>query len=463
MSDIAIVNSTFGVVSTGTPVGPLSLTAALEQAGYSVEFHDYQTNRRLRKPAVKQFLDYLGRADSRVLGISTMCSTLPTVLGAVRELKAVQPDRYVILGGPAATDTPEAILRHFPIDVIVRGEGEESAVELMRALKEGRDLAEVRGISFRQHGRIVHNPARPRITNLDALPFPAYHKINFDDYERTAIVLTSRGCPYDCSFCSAHSVWQRRMTYRSARSVAEEILSIQSAVERVELWDDTFVLQPRRAVELVDEFERMRFALPWTCGGRINLMTTGLLKRLGAGGCVALYYGVESGNDRVLEQIHKGFTAEQAARTIQESTLYIPHVYTSYIWGFPFETTDDFYDTLLMLTSDMRDPKITALLTLLTPLAASPLRQTFADRLRFSLDYQMGASTLPADDLRNYPELVELIRTYPELFSSFYYIDHEAVQEKKAIVERLVEQARRQRGANQGRAERHPIPNATPL
>jgi len=457
MSDIAIVNATFGVVSVGIPVGPLSLVSVLEEAGYSVEFYDYQTDHRRRKPAVKQFLDYLTQVDSHIVGISVMCTTLPTVLGALRELKAIRPDQLVILGGPAATDAPDIILRHFPVDIIVRGEGEETIVELMRALDDEHDLANVRGISFRRNGRIIHTPSRPRITNLDRLPFVAYHRIDFADYERTAIVLTSRGCPYRCAFCSAHSVWQRRVTYRSAQHIAEEIRRIQSAIAQVQFWDDTFVLRPQRVFELLEEFEATGTALSWSCGGRIDLMTTELLERMSANGCEELYFGVESGSNRVLDRIRKGFSAEQAAQTIQMSTQYVPRVYTSYIWGFPFETMEDFYDTLLMLTNDMRHSGIIPMMTMLTPLAASPLRKEFAGQLRFSLDYQMGASTLPGDDLANYPELVELIERYPDLFTSFYYIEHEEMEQKKALVKRLADRGHQTAMLD---IERHTIPNA---
>ena len=197
MSDIAVCNSVYPLVDTPVfPQGPLSVTAVLEQAGYQVEFYDYQLEPVDRPGCPDAFYEFLRRARANVIGISTLSSSLPTVLLAVRRLKDEAPHKTVVLGGPAATDTAEAILAHFPVDVSVRGEGEETAVQLMRALERGKGLEEVAGLTFRQDGTVVSTSPRPRIRDLDTLPYPAYHRVDFRRYTSALGIVYARGCPY---------------------------------------------------------------------------------------------------------------------------------------------------------------------------------------------------------------------------------------------------------------------------
>lgn len=437
MSDITIINSGFDVVHQGTvPVGPLYIVSMLEKGGIAVDFKDYQLCSAPDRPSPDTFCDFID-CDTPLIGISVMCNQLPTVLMGIERLKRRHPEKTVILGGPSATDSSDYILNHFPVDIVVRGEGEVTALELMRALESKADLSRVQGISYRKEDRVHHNPPRPRVENLDTLPFPAYDRIDFDHYHGLGLIFTARGCPYHCSFCSAHSVWERRVTYRSAESVTAEMALIQHRVKRIPICDDTFVLNARRVREIIAAMKRVGIERPWDCFGRVNLMSNELLKDMAEAGCCEIYYGMESGSNRVLKHMQKEFTVEEANAVVKLTLQYVPHVRTTYIWGFPFESLDDFYDTVAAMAEGSRSPTNHIQSWLLSPMVASPLYREYHELLKFSPTLELGLAVLPGGHLSDCPELVDFIARHPDLCAAYYYFDHPSLMTKVDVMRNL--------------------------
>jgi len=441
MSDIAIVNATIAGRTNTVPIGPLLIVAVLENEGYEVVFRDYQTaGSRSRMPSPQTFYEFVRELDSPIVGISAMAGNLPTVLGAIRRLKKEEPDRIIVLGGAGATDAPDQILRHFPVDIIVRGEGEETTLELMAALKTGTKLDAVAGISFQQDGQIIHTPNRPRITNLDRLPFPAYHKIDFADYYNGLHVMTSRGCPYNCGFCSAHTIWQRRVTNRSIENVIHEIKGVRDQITWITFCDDNLMLSPQRILDLCRRLREEELDIPWMSYGRINLATKEIIQEMAAAGCQEVFYGIESGSNRVLEILRKKLRIEDTFPVLEMSADYIQQVNTSFIWGYPFETTEDFYDTILALGQNEQLSGVTPHFYLLGPLLNTPIYQEYGHLTRFDINFFPNVSTIPINEhLTNYPELVELVQGYPDLFVAYYHYDHETLPAKRRVISTLNE------------------------
>lgn len=432
-----IINSGYDVENSGTlPIGPLSIVASLEAGGFAVDFRDYQLHPAPDKPSPDTFCDFID-CDTPIIGMNIMCGNLPTVLMGIQRLKERHPEKTIILGGPSASDSPDYILRHFPVDIIVRGEGELTALELLQVLETRGDLGRVLGISYRRDSQVCHNPPRPRVEELDTLPWPAYNRVDFEQYRGRAMIATARGCPYHCEFCSAHSVWRHRVTYRSPASVAMELASLQHRVRLIEFCDDTFVLNPRRVREIIAAVRGAGIHLPIRCNGRINLMTRDLLQDLAEGGFDYIFYGIESGSNRVLKHLRKEFTIEQARTVIGWSLEYLPQVHTTYIWGFPFESQDDFYDTIAAIAEDSRSPKVSIQTYLLSALVASPLYAKYRALLKFEPALQFGISVLATGNLINHPELVDFIKKHPELCASFYYYDHPLLEAKLQAMRRL--------------------------
>jgi len=438
MADICVINANVTPVHQ-VPLGPLLITAVLKEAGYGVEFRDYQTFRTDHKLSIDTFLTFLRQADSNIIGISAMCNSLPTVLGAVRRLKRDSPDKKIILGGPAATDLPQSIMRRFPVDAIVVGEGERTIVDLLRALESGGDLDGVQGLCYRRRdGAIRMTPRRARIPNLDDLPFPAYEEIDFADYGPAAgIIITSRGCPFRCTFCSAHSVWQRSVSERSVANVTEEAVLLSRRVDRLVFVDDTLVLNAKRVESLLQALRAAGVDKPWRCNARIGLMSDHLLRLMADHGCEEVFYGIESGSNQVLRAIRKGFTIEMARHEVERTLRYIPKVTTSYVWGFPFETMDDFYETVMAIAQDAQMEGVRPQVGLLSPLPKSPLYREYRRCVRFSPELNPRVMLPSPESLADYPDITGLIVDYPQLFSPFYYYDHSDLDRKSAVMARI--------------------------
>ena len=436
MSDILLINSNFGGQYQGIPLGALLIAAVLEEEGFSVTFKDYQVSSLKRKPDPSTFCSFM-ETDTDIIAISVMAPSLPTVCAAAQKFKEDHPEKTIILGGPSPTDTPVEILENFPVDIVVMGEGELTITALMEALQTETPLKEVEGICYREQENIYVNERPSRVRDLDSLPFPAYHLIDFAEYNKRADILTARGCPYACAFCSAHSVWEHHVTYRSIERVVEEIGSISGDIEMVTFADDILTLSSRRVITLCELLHSEGIDMPWSCNGRVNHVSRDMLKIMASAGLAVILYGIESGSNEILRTIGKEFTIDKARKVIDVTAEYTT-VRPSYIWGFPFETIDQFFETVFCVVSDQDNPRIDPQLLFLNPLVKSPLFEQYKHTLTFSPGLTAGISRLPGDEtVAEYPRLEKVISSHPELFASYYFYDHDGLDEKWAYVQNL--------------------------
>ena len=359
MYDITLVNMNLLHIVYGdrvdreahVPLGLLYLVSVLEEQGYHVDLRDYQLLSAENPFDVECTLAFL-EGTAPIVGFSCMANLLPYTLLVAQALKARYPEKMVVLGGTGPTAVEQAILGKFgAIDVIVRGEGEHTIVDLMDALDGGHDLRAVPGISFRCNGSVVESPPRPRIADLDALPWPAYHRLDFAAYQGCGVV-TSRGCPYECTFCSVAPIWGHKAVLRSVASVVAEMQHLFETygVTMFLLQDEYFVSDKPRMLSFCSALKSVGLPLNWKCFTRINLVDEEMLYAMAYAGCVQIRYGVESGSNAILRQVVKGFTARQASEVIALSAQIFPEVDTFFIWGFPFETTTDFYRSVFQMT-----------------------------------------------------------------------------------------------------------------
>ncbi len=334
------------------PLGPLYLTRALEDAGFAVDFRDYQCVESEEPFDMGVFLDFLADP-APVIGLSCMANLLPFTMLAMRALRRRYPDRTLVLGGVGATAVEEKVLTRAPwIDVISRGEAERTGPELLAALRRGGDLSGVRGISFRRDGRIVHTPDRERITDLDSIPFPAFQRVELKRYAGYGM-MTSRGCPYPCTFCSVAPVWNLESYSRSPRNIVDEMEFLHRAagVDLFLFQDEFFVSGKPQVMRFCDELDRRGLNVQWKAFGRVNLVDEEMMRAMAATGCVELRFGIESGSDRVLQEIKKGFTAAQSLEVVPKAIPIFPRVDAFFVWGFPFETMEDFGQSLFQMVS----------------------------------------------------------------------------------------------------------------
>jgi anaerobic magnesium-protoporphyrin IX monomethyl ester cyclase len=420
------------------PAGPLYVAAALTRAGYAVDFMDCAVDSYWRLSPQDLAAGLRDSAD--VIGISCMSDTLPFVVAALEVVKAEAPGKTVVLGGPGPTGAARELIETFPsADIVAFGEGEATMLEVMKSLKDG-GLARVKGICFREgHGegdRVVTTPPRDRIRDLDDLGMPLYEAVDVNAYPMVNIVF-SRGCPYRCTFCDVAPMWKRKNLSRSPASVIDEIkfLKRRYGRTRFEFTDETFVLGKDKVLEFCEGLKREGLDVKWSCTGRVNLVTRELLKEMEAAGCQAMFFGIESGSDTVLERITKDFTAAEAVEALHTTLEYMRPV-ASFIWGFPFETDEDLTDTLLLMLY-LSQVGVDCRLSRLAPFPLMPLYEEYGDSITWCAERGSYTGRQPFELAGYPPRVVELVRQYPKIFPSFYCFATDQFAEKTKRVAAL--------------------------
>jgi anaerobic magnesium-protoporphyrin IX monomethyl ester cyclase len=331
------------------PLGMLWLGGELLRAGHGVEFVDQQVD--AREPAQ---LAADMRPPLALIG-GTSHSRFASFEIASR-IKEVSPDTTVVYGGPHATFTAGDTLQHVPaIDIVVRGEGEETCRDLADWAATGRrpgDLLGIKGLSYRDDGKVINNPPRPLINDLDVLGAPARYLVPMARYRmaldfidvRATSVITTRGCPVACTFCSAAAMFGRTYRARAASAVVDEMenLILNGGVRGVKVIDSAFTQSRRHVRAFCGEMVRRGINIPWECEIRIGTVDKRLLAEMRRAGCFCIGVGVESGSQRVQDEcIRKDVSLPQALETFRaarEAGLLVKAFFTV---GHPGETFEE--------------------------------------------------------------------------------------------------------------------------
>ena len=397
------------------PLGLLWLRASLEAAGYVVELRDLQT----LSPAEREDPEALAASlddSADVLGFSLMSNALPLVVAAVRLLRERRPERRVVLGGPGPTTVARQLIKAFPwIDLICRGEGEHTVVELMQALRTG-ELRKVSGLSGQDAEGPFHTPDRDLIIDQDILPTPRVDDLDLAAYSVYTSV-TARGCPYKCSFCEIPSYESRRVRKRSVEAVVDELAHVWDTrgVRTVAFQDDIFLLSRPRVEAILDGLERRGLRFKWGGFARAGKVDPEWIASLADRGMSSVAFGIEAGSDRLLGQISKGLTVQKALAGIDRA---IPHMHTRcfFLWGFPQESLEDFLGTAHAFFHAQilgAHPEIGHVV----PLGGSPLYLSWRDGpLEYHPTYPFARVIVPPQS----PALQDLIMAHPSVFSAFY-------------------------------------------
>ncbi|MCF7973613.1 MAG: B12-binding domain-containing radical SAM protein [Phycisphaerae bacterium] len=362
-ADITLVNMNLLYIRLGDgidheahpPLGLLYLTSVLEQQGFCVDLVDYQILPRSESHAdpfeIDTALAFIGRT-AEVVGFSCMANLLPFTLLVAQRLKQRHPEKKILLGGVGPFGVESLILERFAwIDGIVRGEAETTLPLLLKTQFDPDRLCRVPGFFHRHIDKTVHYTGKPhRIGNLDTLPLPAYHRLDMAAYDAFGI-LSSRGCPYECRFCSVAPVWNRRTTYRSHDHIISEIRLLHETygVKTVLFQDEFFYTSEAKILDFCDRLEASGLGVRWKCYGRVNLVSERAMRRMAQTGCVQLRFGIESGSDEVLKKVVKGFVFQDALEAVTLALGIFESVETFFIWGFPFEDMTEFYQTALQM------------------------------------------------------------------------------------------------------------------
>jgi len=275
-------------------------------------------------------------------------------MDALRVIAEGLPRARVVCFGYLPTQFPEEIAREGPADIVLMDEPELAFSDLYDRLEAGTSLAGVPGVAFREGDRVTVNARRPRITDLDALPFPDHALVNLDLYNESflgrpiGMVMTSRGCPARCTFCVR--TFGRRLVLRSAESVLDEVEGLVRVhgIRNVRFMDDTLAVNRRRAVEIVEGLLARDLDINWTCLTRLDTLDEPLVRLMRRSGCRRMYVGLESGSQRILDRLQKHLTVEQAERQVAMVRRAGVEVSAFFIVGAPGETEADLQRSIAM-------------------------------------------------------------------------------------------------------------------
>lgn len=353
---IALINPPQNGHYPQPPIGLASIAAVLEEKGYYVEIVDANALRLSESETVGAVLGI------DIVGITAMTPFVNSAIRIAKGVKRDSPSSRVILGGPHATILAEDTLNHVPeIDLIVKGEGEETIVALLDALGNGTDLGRVNGIVYRSSGACRNTPGRTPIQDLDSLPRPAYHLLPLGKYRPHPPagrrlpwmpMVTSRGCPYDCIYCSK-PIFGGRFRALSPLKVVDEIeyLIKEFRIKEVSFYDDVFTLDRNRAMQIAKGIREKGFEIPWKCETRVNLVNEQLLKEMKSAGCYMIAYGIESGSQAILNNLRKGIKIHEIRNAI-EITAAAGILNVGYFMvGSPGEREDTIRETLTFAKS----------------------------------------------------------------------------------------------------------------
>ncbi len=341
-------------------LGVLYLAAVLEQHNVQVEV--------IPSHVLHLSWDDLARTFEQdkpdVIGVSTTTENRFQSFRLARVAKQTRPQAFVVLGGPHCTGTAYDTLSHFPeIDGVVSGEGEFTFLDLVRALEAGDSLRKVDGLAFREDGSIIENAPRQRIPDLNVLPMPARHLIPWEKYHFTldvagqgmlpaANLMTSRGCPFYCTFCATPSNWGRKVRGLSPENVITEVEHVIDRYGAKVIWfyDDTFNYNPKRTERICDMIIERKLDIKWYCEVRVDLMTRALTAKMAKAGMFYAGFGIESANQRVAQDIiKKAATLDQASRFIDWAIEYGVHPNPFFIFSHPTETWEEASETMAVI------------------------------------------------------------------------------------------------------------------
>lgn len=347
-----------GVVAPSLGIGYIA--AVLEQNNYDVDVLD--------SSALELSYDEIGeemlKRNPDIVSISALTPTIGAALDAADKIKNVKPDTIVVLGGYHPTFEYENLLKEEEsIDVIVRGEGEYTMLELVQKIESGGDLKDVQGLAFiddtSEDKTIIVTPDRPPIQDLDELPFPAFHLFPMEKYKilnittNVATIITTRGCPMQCSFCSSAALHGKHLRRRSYENVVDEIeMRLQEQnIDTIAFMDDTFTLDVKFVKNFCEEIKRRGLKFWWGCTSRVDTLSEELLEMMKDAGCITIFMGVESADQQMLEKMNKNITVRKTMNAFKLARKVGIRTIASCVIGMPEDTRESMKKTIDFVSS----------------------------------------------------------------------------------------------------------------
>lgn len=364
------------------PLGLGYLASFLRQKGHQVSIFDGT----LEKASVKDFVQAVKSFSPELIGISVLTRghhKTKEIISAIKKKHLTIP---IVIGGPQFTAAPKEVLENLKADFGVIGEGEITLAELAREIERKRKkFKEIEGLAFRgAKGKIFINNPRMLIGDLDSIPFPAWDLIPPNKYRIVPIlepgkafpiapIITSRGCPYNCSFCASNVTWRRKIRFRGPENVLEEIelLKNKYGVREIHFADDNFTMDIKRAEKICDLLISRKVNISWQCpnGVRVDRLPPPLLKKMKKAGCYSVGLGIESGDQEILNKNQKNLDLSKVPKVLNNLKKSGIESYGFFILGLPGETEQTIKKTIEFA---VKNPFDRVWFNLFTPYPGSP-------------------------------------------------------------------------------------------
>jgi radical SAM superfamily enzyme YgiQ (UPF0313 family) len=329
------------------PLSLLYLGTVLLEKDFQVKIVDFNAF-SYREQAEEELVTLL-RNSPPVVGISAMTPTFPGALEIAKKVKEYSPSTVVIMGGHHVTFLPIDALRNSYVDYVIRGEGEYILPDLISHVIHNKPIqAEIPGISFVKDKAILHTPGMGLIHDLDALPYPDRSLLDLSRYKNPSSVISTRGCPARCIFCAAGAFPRHKYRLRSPENVVGEFIYLKENYNfgTISLVDNTFTGLRERSMKICDLIIKHKLNITWICETRVTAVDKNLVEKMARAGCVAIQFGVESGDERVLKGIRKGIKLEWVEKAIDLCLQVGIKPGCSFMIGLPFDTLETVNKTI---------------------------------------------------------------------------------------------------------------------
>lgn len=343
---VALINPGKSGTSTAMPLGLGYLAAYVKDNGHDVVVKDMEVE-------PDKLEEFLIEESPQCVGISVQTLLYPLAQDVIKRVRKTLNSTKIVVGGPHVSAVKSEMLKDNPeVDIAVYGEGEITFLEVINGVKLNQEIP---GICYRLDDEIKMNPPREFIKDLDSLPYPAWHLFPISKYrihppygrtQHFMNVITSRGCPYRCAYCSKNF----GNTYRKMspeRVVSEiDLLVRMYGVKEIHFYDDDFTIDQKRASEICDKIIEKGLDISWSCTTRVDLVSFELLKKMKKSGCWLISFGVESGNQQILNTIRKGYTLNQVRDAFKWTKQVGIKTVGFFMLGLPGETKETIKESI---------------------------------------------------------------------------------------------------------------------
>lgn len=332
--------------------------------------------------AHKQFKELIIKEDPDLVGFTAFSMEITSALAQAKICKEVNKEIKTIIGGPHVSNLPKEVLVNPEVDFVFVGEAEIGLCELIKVLKNKKtDFSKIPGLGYKEGGELKFN--KPEfVQNLDELPFPDYELLKLREYPKmyfmkkypSVPLITSRGCPFSCTFCSAGGISGKKFRARTPENIMEEVemLKKEYGIKELSIWDDNFTLYKERALKFCDLLIQKNLNLIWWCpnGLRIETLDKELLKKMRDAGCYSIAVGIESGSEKIQKDLKKNLNLKKVEEIVNIADNLGLRTQGFFLLGYPTETKEDILKTIKL---SRKLPLYRASFSLFQPLVGSEI------------------------------------------------------------------------------------------